>query len=84
MFTYHFHTRICDWWISYRPELGRWLLSWGDVPGSEISGSYGNPVAAASDVDSQVTGNYDWDSLPYEAIPPNISNIREWVKCPPR
>ena len=50
---------------------GRWALWFKE----EILGSYHSPVAAADDVYTQSTGDYDWDSLRGADIP---TDIYEW------
>jgi len=50
---------------------GRWGLWFKD----ELLGSYHSDMAAADDVYTQVTGDYDWDSFEGADIP---TDIYEW------
>lgn len=53
-------------------KYGLWI-------GGTLYGSYLSAVAAADDVQSFVTGCYEWDVLDGALFPP--SDLSEWKKC---
>ena len=65
----------------FRPPIGRFLIKpqengrWGLWFNDDLLGSYLSAMAAADDVYTQVTGDYDWDSLDGVDIP---TDIHEW------
>ncbi len=65
----------------YRSPVGRFLIKlqtngrWGLWFKDDLLGSYHSAMAAADDVYTQTTGDYDWDSLGGVDIPTDIS---EW------
>lgn len=65
----------------YRSPIGRFLIKlhtkdrWDLWLRDELLGSYHSAVAAADDVYTQTTGDYDWDSLQGADIP---TDIYEW------
>ena len=65
----------------YRSLIGRVLIKpqangrWGLWFKNDLLGSYHSAMAAADDVNTQATGDYDWDSLDGVDIPTDIS---EW------
>jgi hypothetical protein len=65
----------------YRSPIGHFFIKsqadgrWGIWLKDDLLGSYNSAIAAADDVYTQVTGDYDWDTLDSVDIPTDIS---EW------
>jgi hypothetical protein len=65
----------------YKSPLGTFIIKpqpnnlWGLWFKDDLLGSYNSGIAAADDVYTQVTGDYDWDSFEGGDIP---TDIHEW------
>lgn len=70
MKTYCYKSPIGVFIIKPQPD-GRWGLWFGD----DLLGSYHSEIAAADDVYTQATGNYQWDSSSWLDVP---TDIHEW------